>query len=70
MVQTFFSQGRVDSTDVEKMCKLKDELFKLQHTLSGHTKKEVLRDESLTRPYTINPDTRYILSFPFSRLTH
>ena len=60
VIQTYFALGRVAPQDIKPMCRLKNELFRLQHTLSGHTKKEVLRDESDRAPYLINPDTRYV----------
>jgi hypothetical protein len=59
VVSSFFSHGQVDPANVKSMCKLKEELFKLQHTLSGHTKKEVLRDEGSSK-YTIDPSSRCV----------
>lgn len=35
VVQTYFALGRVAPQDIKPMCKLKNELFRLQHTLSG-----------------------------------
>ena len=58
VVQSYFHEGYVDPALIKEMTKLRDILFKIQSGLSGHTKMNVLLDES-SHKYSFVPDTRY-----------
>jgi hypothetical protein len=57
-VQEYFSTGEVSKEGTKKMLKSKDKLFGLMRVLSGHTKKDVLREDF--RSYTLLPNSRYL----------
>ena len=57
-IQEFYSTGTLAKEDGKKMLKSREKMFNLQRVLSGHTKKETLRDD--TRSYSISPMSRYL----------
>mmetsp|Transcript_28477 Transcript_28477/g.85348 ORF Transcript_28477/g.85348 Transcript_28477/m.85348 type:complete len:1216 (-) Transcript_28477:1615-5262(-) len=58
IVQEYFSTGTVNKEGTKKMLKSRDKLFSLMRVLSGHTKKEVLREGF--RSYSLHPNSRYL----------
>lgn len=57
-IQEYFNTGHITKEASKKMLKSKEKLFNLMKVLSGHTKKEVLREDF--RSYTLHPNSRYL----------
>jgi len=57
-IQEFYSTGMLSKEEGKKMVKSRERMFNLQRVLSGHTKKETLRDDA--RSYNISPMSRYL----------
>ena len=58
LVQEYFSTGKATKEEAKKMMKCHERLFNMMKPLSGHTKKETLREDF--RSYNMDPNTRYM----------
>ena len=58
VVQEYFSTGACAPENVKKMLKTTDRLFNMMKVLSGHTKKDTLREQ--VSLFSLDPNSRYV----------